>query len=164
MKRKVAACLMAGMMMGGMVLPVNAAGTKDMKVTYTENSVYEINIPAEVALSTTETQANIKATKMNVAPNETVKVKVNSGITNGAVTLKRADSTDTTTSKVSLTSGGEGIAADAVVASFQRQNTTPDQGTGTLYFSALSKDLAAGSWAGQIVFSIELVTQEPIAP
>ena len=159
MKRKVAACLMAGMMMGGMVLPVQAA-EKDhqMEVKYNEPSVYEISIPAEVALSTTETQASITATKMNVAPNETVKVKVNSGIENGAVTLKRADSTDTTTSKVSLTSEGEGITADAVVASFQRQNTTPDQGTGTLYFSALSKDLGAGNWSGQIVFSIELVT------
>lgn len=159
MKRKAAAYLMAGVMVGGMVFPVQAAENQQMEIKYTEPSAYEIRIPAEVALSKTETQAEITAANMNVAPNEAVNVKVNSGIENGAVTLTRDGSTDTTTSKVSLTSSGEGLAADAVVASFQSQNTTPDAGTGTLYFAGLPEDLAAGSWSGQIVFSIELVSQ-----
>lgn len=158
MKKKVATLLMAGIMMGGMVLPVQAADDKQMEVKYNEPSVYEISIPSEVVLSTTETQAEITATKMNIAPEQTVRVKVNSGIANGAVTLKRDKSTDTTTSTVSLESGGEALVQNATVALFQNQNTTPAAG-GTLYFSALPKDLEAGDWAGQIVFSIELAAQ-----
>lgn len=151
--------VMAAVMAGGMVLSVNAAdNTADdpsMHVKYTEPNVYEITIPSEVTLAATETTATISAETMNIAPDKVVKVFPKSGIENGAVTLTRDHSTDTTTSTVSLQSGGQGIGPFTAVAAFQAQETTAYV-SGTLYFSALPADLAAGDWKGQIVFSIVL--------
>lgn len=154
--------VMAAVMMGSVAVPVLAAETdpnapQPMNVKYNEPNVYQITIPGEVTLGTAETTATISATKMNIAPGKMVKVTVQSGLTNGAVTLTREKSTDTTTSTVSLKPGGQAVvdSSTLAVAAFESQKTTAYVG-GTLYFSALPSGLAAGDWTGQIVFSIEL--------
>ena len=95
---------------------------------------------------------------INVEPTKKVDVKVKSGITNGNVTLDRANSSDITTSTVSLTSNGQGITNNEVVATFQDQATTPIQG-GKLYFSGLDSNLNAGTWTGSIVFEVDIVNR-----
>lgn len=131
-----------------------------MTVNYTQGNVYIINIPQNVALQQqTETTAQITGKSMNIEPNKAAQVRVSSGITDGAVSLTLTDggAEDKVTSTVSLTSGGEGITSDTVVAEFSGQSLDPATGTGTLYFAGLPADMKAGSWTGQLTFQVSLV-------
>ena len=138
--------------------PVHAA--EEMEVTYTEPSEYEISIPSSVTLaSEADTNTAITASKMNISPRSRVLVKVTSGINAGKVTLTRTDASDTTSSTVSLTPGGSGIDVNDTVAEFRNQTITPSYG-GSLYFTGLESNLKAGTWAGELVFTIS-VQQDP---
>lgn len=158
MKKKVVSSTMALLLAGAMALPVHAE-EKTTQVSYTAGNTYTINIPATLELEPgVEKTLNIGMDSINVEPTEKVDVKVKSGITNGNVTLDRANSSDITTSTVSLTSNGQGITNNEVVATFQDQATTPIQG-GKLYFSGLDSNLNAGTWTGSIVFEVDIVNR-----
>ncbi|WP_257602994.1 hypothetical protein [Thomasclavelia ramosa] len=149
---------MALLLAGAMALPVHAE-EKTTQVSYTAGNTYTINIPATLELEPgVEKTLNIGMDSINVEPTKKVDVKVKSGITNGNVTLDRANSSDITTSTVSLTSNGQGITNNEVVATFQDQATTPIQG-GKLYFSGLDSNLNAGTWTGSIVFEVDIVNR-----
>lgn len=158
MKKKIVSSATALLLVGAMALPVHAE-EKTTQVSYTEDNTYEVNIPATLKLErNVEKELNISMVSMNVEPTKKVEVKVNSGITDGAVTLTRQNATNTTTSKVSLTSGGKEITDNQVVAAFQDQATAPTQG-GTLYFAGLDSNLNAGTWTGNIVFEVSVVNK-----
>ena len=160
MKKKIIAGIMSMMFVVAMALPVAASDT--LTVTYQEPNAYTVVIPADVTLTVgTDKTVSITATDMNVEPTKRVSVEVASGIAvtdpsiGGEVTLARANSTDETTSVVSLTSGGTGISVNEEVATFKDQDTTVATG-GTLHFAGLANDLNAGAWSGQVVFSISV--------
>ena len=158
MKKKVVSSTIALLLAGAMALPVHAE-EKTTHVSYTAGNTYTINIPATLELEPgVEKTLNIGMDSINVEPTKKVDVKVKSGITNGNVTLDRANSSDITTSTVSLTSNGQGITNNEVVATFQDQATTPIQG-GKLYFSGLDSNLNAGTWTGSIVFEVDIVNR-----
>ena len=158
MKKKVVSSTMALLLAGAMALPVHAE-EKTTQVSYTAGNTYTINIPATLELEPgVEKTLNIGMDSINVEPTKKGDVKVKSGITNGNVTLDRANSSDITTSTVSLTSNGQGITNNEVVATFQDQATTPIQG-GKLYFSGLDSNLNAGTWTGSIVFEVDIVNR-----
>ncbi|MBV3116681.1 hypothetical protein KSU88_06685 [[Clostridium] innocuum] len=158
MKKKVVSSTIALLLAGAMALPVHAE-EKTTQVSYTAGNTYTINIPATLELEPgVEKTLNIGMDSINVEPTKKVDVKVKSGITNGNVTLDRANSSDITTSTVSLTSNGQGITNNEVVATFQDQATTPIQG-GKLYFSGLDSNLNAGTWTGSIVFEVDIVNR-----
>lgn len=158
MKKKVVSSTIALLLAGAMALPVHAE-EKTTQVSYTAENTYTINIPATLELEPgVEKTLNIGMDSINVEPTKKVDVKVKSGITNGNVTLDRANSSDITTSTVSLTSNGQGITNNEVVATFQDQETTPIQG-GKLYFSGLDSNLNAGTWTGSIVFEVDIVNR-----
>lgn len=158
MKKKVVSSTMALLLAGAMALPVHAE-EKTTQVSYTAGNTYTINIPATLELEPgVEKTLNIGMDSINVEPTKKVDVKVKSGITNGNVTLDRANSSDITTSTVSLTSNGQGITNNEVVATFQDQATTPIQ-DGILYFSGLDSNLNAGTWTGSIVFEVDIVNR-----
>ena len=158
MKKKVVSSTIALLLAGAMALPVHAE-EKTTQVSYTAGNTYTINIPATLELEPgVEKTLNIGMDSINVEPTKKVDVKVKSGITNGNVTLDRANSSDITTSTVSLTSNGQGITNNEVVATFQDQATTPIQG-GKLYFSGLDSNLNAGTWTGRIVFEVDIVNR-----
>lgn len=166
MKKTVNTSVVGMMMAAALVAPVHAADntTKGtMEVTYTEPNKYIVSIPSSVDL-TKQSSSTITSKEINIEPGKQVEVKISNGINaDGKVTLTRekAVAADTTTSTVSLTENGQAIAADAVVATFEGQITTDTPG-GTLYFSALPTDLAAGTWKGQIIFSISVELIRPI--
>lgn len=158
MKKKVVSSTIALLLAGAMALPVHAE-EKTTQVSYTAGNTYTINIPATLELEPgVEKTLNIGMDSINVEPTKKVDVKVKSGITNGNVTLDRANSSDITTSTVNLTSNGQGITNNEVVATFQDQATTPIQG-GKLYFSGLDSNLNAGTWTGSIVFEVDIVNR-----
>lgn len=158
MKKKVVSSTIALLLAGAMALPVHAE-EKTTQVSYTAGNTYTINIPATLELEPgVEKTLNIGMDSINVEPTKKVDVKVKSDITNGNVTLDRANSSDITTSTVSLTSNGQGITNNEVVATFQDQATTPIQG-GKLYFSGLDSNLNAGTWTGSIVFEVDIVNR-----
>ena len=165
MKKRITTGAVAMMMAGVMMIPVQATditgsgpNKAETSVTYTEPNKYTIKIPSSVELKTSdETSASITATSMNIESGKKLQVSVSSGISEGKVTLTRTGATDNTTSTVSLTSEGAGISNNTVVATFAGQSTDVITG-GTLYFSALSDNLNAGEWNGQITFQIEVVT------
>lgn len=158
MKKKVVSSTIALLLAGAMALPVHAE-EKTTQVSYTAGNTYTINIPATLELEPgVEKTLNIGMDSINVEPTKKVDVKVKSGITNGNVTLDRANSSDITTSTVSLTSNGQEITNNEVVATFQDQATTPIQG-GKLYFSGLDSNLNAGTWTGSIVFEVDIVNR-----
>ena len=160
MKKKQLLLGAMGLMMAGVLaMPVNAK-ERTTNVSYTETNAYEISIPENLELKPGEEKTlTISMSKMNVSPTEQVTVKVKSGIKDGAVTLTRENASDVTTSTVSLQSGGTGIADNAVVATFKDQNTAPEQGGGTLYFTGLAGNLKAGNWKGTMVFEAEIVAR-----
>lgn len=166
MKKRLVMGIMSTALMAGMVLPVHAANTTggSMDVSYTEANVYVISIPSSVTLQQGQetTAEQIKATSMNVAPDKEVQVKVSAGIENGVVslTLENGESSDEVTSIVSLTSAGAEIDSNTVVAKFSGQTTTPVSG-GTLYFSGLQNGMKAGTWKGQLTFTVSLVDVTP---
>ena len=158
MKKKVVSSTIALLLAGAMALPVHAE-EKTTQVSYTAGNTYTINIPATLELEPgVEKTLNIGMDSINVEPTKKVDVKVKSGITNGNVTLDRANSSDITTSTVSLTSNGQGITNNEVVATFQDQETTHIKG-GKLYFSGLDSNLNAGTWTGSIVFEVDIVNR-----
>lgn len=160
MKKTVKTSVVGMMMAAALAAPVHAADvanpTGTMDVTYTEPNNYVISIPSSVILEKgNEVSAPITATIINIEPSYEVQVSINNGIDNGSVTLTREGGSETTTSKVSLTTGGDAIADKAIIATFEGQDTTVTSG-GTLYFSALPTDLAAGKWTGTITFSVSV--------
>ncbi|MCD7957108.1 MAG: hypothetical protein LUG93_15435 [Lachnospiraceae bacterium] len=157
-RNKMMAGLFAAALLAGTALPVHAE-YRDMTVNYTEASTYTLSIPATVNLSETEeVTQTIGVSAVNVATTEQVQIKISSGISDGRVTLTDTkDATNTISSTVSLTTGGEGIADDAVVAAFEGNSTTAVSG-GALYFSALG-DVYAGSYEGTITFEASIVTK-----
>lgn len=162
MKKRLVMGMMSAVLMAGMVLPVHAANTTegDMDVSYTEANVYVISIPQSVTLQQGEETAaqQIKGTSINIEPGKEVQVKVSNGIDNGAVFLALEGGTDAdkVTSTVSLTSAGAGIDSSTVVAKFSGQSKDPAAGTGTLYFTGLPDDMKAGTWKGQLTFTVSL--------
>ncbi|MCD8104144.1 MAG: hypothetical protein LUF35_03860 [Lachnospiraceae bacterium] len=157
-RNKMMAGLFAAALLAGTALPAYAE-YRDMTVSYIEASTYTLSIPATVNLSETEeVSAVIGVSDVNIATTEQVQIKISSGVSSGKVTLTDTkDAANTISSTVSLTTGGEGIADDAVVAAFEGASTTPVSG-GTLYFSALG-DVYAGSYEGTIVFEASIVTK-----
>lgn len=155
---KMMAGLFAAALLAGTAFPAYAE-TRDITVTYNEASTYTLSIPATVNLSETEeVSETIGVSAVNVATTEQVQIKVSSGVSAGKVTLTDTrDAANTISSTVSLTSGGDGIADNTVVAAFEGASTTPVSG-GTLYFSALG-DVYAGSYEGTIVFEASIVTK-----
>ena len=149
MKKKLVTGILCAAVLAGTVAPVHAENTTEgtMNVKYKEGNVYVISIPSSVTLQQGKetTAEQIKATSMNVEPRE-----------KGAVSLALSygESADTVTSTVSLTSGGTGIDTDTVVASFSGQSLEPESGTGTLYFSGLPEGMKAGTWKGQLTFTV----------
>lgn len=167
MKKKLVMGMMSAVLMAGMVLPVHAENTTggNMDVNYTEANVYVISIPPSVTLQQGEETAaeQIKGKSINIAPDKEVQVKVTGGIDNGAVslTLEDGETSDKVTSTVSLTSAGTGITSDTVVAKFSGQSKDPASGTGTLYFTGLPKEMKAGTWKGQLTFTVSLADVTP---
>ena len=157
-RNKMMAGLFAAALLAGTALPAYA-DSRNMTVNYTEASTYTLSIPTTVSLLETATVSRIiGVSAVNVATTEQVQIKVSSGISDGKVTLTDTkDAANTISSTVSLTTGGEGIADDAVVAAFEGNSTTAVSG-GTLYFSALG-DVYAGSYEGTIVFEASIVTK-----
>lgn len=168
MKKTVKTSVVGMMMAAALVAPVHAADNTTegtMEVTYTEPNKYIVSIPSSVDL-TKQSSSTITSKEINIEPGKQVEVKISNGINaDGKVTLTRekAVAADTTTSTVSLTENGQAIAANAVVATFEGQNTTVTSG-GTLYFSALPTDLAAGTWTGTITFSVSVADITPVLP
>lgn len=160
MKKTVKTSVVGMMMAAALVAPVHAADNTTegtMEVTYTEPNKYIVSIPSSVDLTNVKS-TTITSKDINVEPEKQVEVRISKGInSDGKVTLTREKgvAADTTTSTVSLTENGPAIAADAVVATFEGQITTDTTG-GTLYFSALPTDLAAGKWTGTITFSVSV--------
>ncbi|HIY03018.1 MAG TPA: hypothetical protein IAA26_14435 [Candidatus Blautia faecipullorum] len=161
MKKKLVTGILCAAVLAGTVAPVHAENTTEgtMNVKYKEGNVYVISIPSSVTLQQGKetTAEQIKATSMNVEPRTEVVVMVTDGINEkGAVSLALSygESADTVTSTVSLTSGGTGIDTDTVVASFSGQSLEPESGTGTLYFSGLPEGMKAGTWKGQLTFTV----------
>lgn len=160
MKKTVKTSVVGMMMAAALAAPVHAADvanpTGTMDVTYTEPNNYVISIPSSVTLKKgEEVSTSITATTMNIEPSHEVQVSIKSGINNGGVTLTREGGSETTTSKVSLTTGGDAIADKAIIATFEGQDTTVTN-DGTLFFEGLSDGLKAGTWKGQIIFSISV--------
>ena len=169
MKKRLVMGMMSAALIAGMVLPVHAEDNTtggEMSVNYTQGNTYVISIPKSVTLQqgkeTTAEQMN--ATSINLAPGAKVHVKVTEGITDGAVTLslKNGETTDKVTSKVSLTSGGDVITENTVVAEFtgSGNDIEPTKGTGTLHFAALQDGMRAGEWEGKLEFSVSFVPAE----
>lgn len=165
MKKKLVAGIMSAMLVAGMVMPVSAADdtptqTKEFSVEYEEPSTFILSIPASVTLrEDAEVSENVGLSDINVSTSEKVQIKVTSGISGGNVTLKDVDDdTNTHTAKVSLTSGGDGIGDNAVVAEFTGTSTTAITG-GTLYFSQLG-NVPAGTYRGQINFKASIVSTD----
>ena len=158
MKKKLIAGIMSMMMVVAMAVPVSATGPKppQMEVTYTEANAYELTIPASVTLKVgEEVSETIGAESMNIEPNKELIVSIAGGVSQGEVTLHRRHGSESTTSKVSLTSGGQGIYDNARVAIFRGVDTTPAI-FGTLYFAGLEDGLNAGTWTGTITFSAKV--------
>lgn len=163
MKKKLVTGILCAAVLAGTVAPVHAENTTGgtMNVKYEEGNVYVISIPRSVTLQQGQetTAEQIKATSMNVAPNSKVVVTVTDGIEDkGAVSLALdyGEPSDVVTSTVSLTSGGEGIDTDTVVAEFSGQTLEPESG-GTLYFTELPEDMKAGTWKGQLTFTVGIM-------
>lgn len=160
---------MAAVITGSMAVPVMASGSSEptepeaentqLKVGYTEASTYTLSIPAEVTLTEeNEVTETISLSAVNVSTTQKVQIKVNSGISDGKVTLTdEADSDNKQYSTVSLVSGGAGIEDNAVVAEFVGTSTAPTTG-GTLYFSALG-EVPAGTYSGTITFTAGIVAK-----
>lgn len=168
--KSLAALFTAAVLTGTMAVPA-LAENHTMSVTYTAENKWTVSIPATVTLSdTVVVQQAITASAMNIQPEKVLHVSVldktadnASTITAGEITLSnKDDATITTTSKVSLTSAGEKIGVNAVVASFAGVDTAAQTGTGTLYYSALTANggtaaaplILAGEYTGTIIFQI----------
>ena len=168
MKKTVKTSVVGMMMAAALVAPVHAADNTaegTMNVTYTEPNKYIVSIPSSVDL-TKETSTKITSKEINIAPGKQVEVKILSGInSDGKVTLNRekGEPSDVTESTVSLAENGQAIAENAIVATFEGQSTAVKTG-GTLYFSALPDNLAAGEWKGQITFSVSVEDIKPVKP
>lgn len=162
MKKKMIAGMMTAVLAAGMVMPVSAADTQTQEnhvnVGYEEASTFTLTIPAAVTLSETEgAEGSVGLSAMNIETTEKVQIKVTEGIANGEVTLTDVkDSTNTCSSTVSLTEGGEGIASDAVIAEFTMDSSSL---TAPLYFSSLGEDVPAGTYSGQIVYQASIVSK-----
>lgn len=162
MKKKMIAGMMTAVLAAGMVMPVSAADTtpqeNSVKVGYEEASTFTLTIPTAVTLSETEgAKGSVGLSAMNIETTEKVQIKVTEGIANGEVTLTDVkDSTNTCSSKVSLTEGGTGIASDAVIAEFTMDSTSLEA---PLYFSSLGKDVPAGTYSGKIVYQASIVSK-----
>ena len=161
MKKRMFTGMLCMMMAVSMAVPVSAADTtpqnNQVDVKYEEASTFTLTIPADVTLSETEgAKGSVGLSAMNIETTEKVQIKVTEGIANGEVTLTDVkDSTNTCSSKVSLTKGGTGIASDAVIAEFTMDSSSL---TAPLYFSALG-DVPAGTYSGQIVYQASIVSK-----
>lgn len=165
MKKLVMGCMslaMAGMMM----VPICA---EELSVSYKEPNTYNVVIPASpVSMTKGQTaNASITAENVNLEPGAKVVVKISEGANNGVMSLKREnDETTTVQTKISLTENGNTIANDAVVAQFEGNSNDAKNGTGTLYFSAVTgstrnENIKAGTYTGTLTFSID-APQEPV--
>lgn len=79
MKRKVAALLMAGVMMGGMAISAQAANesSKDMTVTCDVQGFYQLSIPANINMEETGgTKINIGVDVVNIQPGKELNIKL----------------------------------------------------------------------------------------
>lgn len=188
MKKRIFSLALSALLVAAMATPAFAADgditqdstdqTKTVPVTYIAENKWTVSIPATVTLSdTVVVQQAITASAMNIQPEKVLNVSVldktadnASTITAGEITLSNKDDANiTTTSKVSLTSAGEKIGVNAVVASFAGVDTAAQAGTGTLYYSALTANggtaaaplILAGEYTGTIIFQIA-VADKPI--
>lgn len=164
-RRTIAGVMAMGLLAGGALTAYAAENTGSMTVQYTKEDVsastFTLSIPKDVTLSeTAEVTENVGLSAIDVKDTEKVEIKVSSGITGGKVELtKETDASSTIHSTVSLTSGGNGIADNAVVASFSNNTTTADAGTGTLYFSAIEETVEPGTYSGNITFEASIVNK-----
>lgn len=161
-RRAIAGVMAMGLLAGGALTAYAAENTGSMTVQYTKEDVststFTLNIPKSVTLSeTAEVSENVGLSAIDVKDTEKVEIKVASGITNGKVELTEAsDANNAIHSTVSLTSGGAGIADNAVVAAFSNNTITPDADTGTLYFSAIEENVNPGTYSGIITFTASI--------
>lgn len=163
MKKLVMGCMslaMAGMMM----VPVCAEDSNNsVDVSYREPNTYNVKIPASPIsmIKGQTTNAAITATDVNLEPGKVIEVKIKDGATNGIMTLVRTNDTHTTVqTTISLTDEGNAIADNDVVAQFEGNSNDAKNGTGTLYFSAVTgstgnENIKAGTYTGTLTFSIE---------
>lgn len=161
-RRAIAGVMAMGLLAGGALTAYAADDTGSMTVQYTKEDVststFTLNIPKEVTLSETDVvPKEVGLSAIDVKDTEKVEIKVESGITDGKVELAEAtDTSSTIHSTVSLTSGGAGITDNAVVASFSSGTLEADEGTGTLYFSAIEETVEPGTYSGIITFTASI--------
>lgn len=163
-KKKLAAGMVSVMLAGVMVMPVLAEEKlADLQVVYGENSSYTLHIPETINLPSIGGYAeiNIGASKVNLAPDKKMQIKIKSGITeNGKVELSRKGDTSTKIiSDVSLSTGATVHVGDVLVE-FIGIDSTPYTGVRFSKANDSSDPLAeikAGEYTGTVVFEGTLV-------
>ena len=146
-------------LISAMAMPVMAED-KNMTVLYSQGSTYIVSIPETTLSQTDEVVQTVAATAMNIEPGKKLQVSIN-GITDGTVTLTRADQGATTTTTVSKGSNKTDlITGDTVIAEFKNQTTKFINGTdGKLYFSPVEEGTAAGNYSGSITYTLAIVDE-----
>lgn len=166
MKRRWIAGMMSAMLLVGMALPVSAADTKEMTVTYTEGEAYMLTIPADsktLNLSTSDhVTGTVGVTNVNLAPGNKIQLSVTGGVdSSGVVALTRSGGSETLQSKLTLNdAGGAAVTLNAVFAEFTQD------GNAKLNFSPLTTasggtDIKAGEYSGTLTFSASIASATP---
>lgn len=159
MKKKLAAGILSMALAVGIVLPVSAADTKDLTVTYTQGESYVLSIPASAQglnLSTTQdVTTDVGVTGVNLAPGSKIQVSVTAGVDgSGVVKLTQTGGTAILQSSLTLQETGAPVTLNQTFVEF-----TTD-GSKTLNFSALktqdNSQIKAGSYSGTITFSADI--------
>ena len=118
---------------------------------------YSIVIPETVELEDEGTEAQITAAELkNMADNDSVEVKIKSGLQNNGVVLKRIGANNTLSVPLKG-SNNTSLNNGSLVATFKKNSLTASEG-GRLYFGTPAGDKKAGKYTSEIVFEIEYIT------
>lgn len=167
MKRRWIAGMMSAMLLVGTALPVSAADTENMTVTYTKGEAYMLTIPADSKTLNLSTSAHVTGTvgvtDVNLAPGNKIQLSVTGGVdSSGVVELTRKGGSETLQSKLTLDSPtGNPVTLNSVFAEFTQN------GDAKLNFSPLTTasgdtdDIKAGEYSSTLTFSASIASATP---
>lgn len=157
MKRKLSAVLFSVSVLACLAMPVSAANetSKSTQLKYESAGTWTVSIPRIIDFSDGEAKEAQISAVTNLVPETALRVRVSEGLTDSKVTLAREKDTGTTIQSLASTdaSGTALIKSDTVVASFEGLHVEEVLG-GTLYFAPLTGTIKAGTYTGNITFSI----------
>ena len=161
MKKKLLTGMLSMAVMAAMALPVYAADDTTT-VTYSQTSTWTVSIPATTVNATSEVEKNLTVDAINIEPGKKLQVTIGkngtSDITNGVVTLKRADDEAVTTTVSTGSNKSNPVSTGTVIAEFQNQDKTPASG-GKLYFSAINES-DAKAWEYSCTMTYTMATAD----